>query len=148
MMPILINNTVKNLYHLMLQNDNSVCQGLRGGLGRAQSLDSIFMFSRRGDSHYIWEILLGMSLIRTPFYWYELTLIPSWKSNHLPGKMLNEITDPSSNFNSVPIEVWEWISDFTPNFTIDVITYHLVCNAEILCFPAYMPRNQLNNRCR
>ena len=40
-----------------------------------------------------------------PFYWHGLTLIPSFINNHIPSK------------------VWEGISNFTPQNTLDVITY-------------------------
>ena len=35
----------------------------------------------------------------------------------------DEITYPFPNFNGFSIEIWKWISDFTPHFTGHVITY-------------------------
>ena len=40
-----------------------------------------------------------------PFYQHGLTLIPAWISNHMPGKMWDEITYPFLNFNGETIEV-------------------------------------------
>ena len=44
---------------------------------------------------------------------------PSWISNHIPSKVWDEIICPLSNFN----DVWEWKSNFTLHFIMDVITY-------------------------
>ena len=40
-----------------------------------------------------------------PFYYYGLTLIPAWISNHMPGKVWDEITYPFLNFNGCTVEV-------------------------------------------
>ena len=37
--------------------------------------------------------------------------------------VLDEVTNPSPNFNGCTVEVWEWISNFSPHFIMDVITY-------------------------
>ena len=37
--------------------------------------------------------------------------------------MWDEITYQFQNFNDAAIEVWEWISNFIPQFTRYVITY-------------------------
>ena len=37
------------------------------------------------------------------FYWYGLTLISSWISNHMPVKVWDEITYPFQNFNGRPL---------------------------------------------
>ena len=37
--------------------------------------------------------------------------------------MWDEIIYPFLNFNSAAVEVWEWISNFIPNFTGHVTTY-------------------------
>ena len=58
-----------------------------------------------------------------PFYKQSLTLIPPKISNHMHGKVWNEITHPFPNFNSATIEVWRWMSNFIPQFMIDAITY-------------------------
>ena len=38
-------------------------------------------------------------------------------------KVWDEITYQFTKFNGSTIEVWEWISNFIPHFTMDVITY-------------------------
>ena len=50
---------------------------------------------------------------RVPFYSCGLTLIPSWISNHISGKVWDEIIYSFPNFNGATVEVWEWISNFT-----------------------------------
>ena len=52
-----------------------------------------------------------------------LTLIPAWISNYIYYEVLNEITHIFLNFNGATVEVWEWISNFTPQFTGHVIIY-------------------------
>ena len=42
---------------------------------------------------------------------------------HLPSKVWDEITYPLQNLNGEAVEVLEWISNFTPHFIMDVITY-------------------------
>ena len=60
--------------------------------------------------------------------WYNmwnniaLTLIPAWMSNHMSSKMWVEITYLLPNFNGASVEVWEWISNFIPHLTMDLIT--------------------------
>ena len=58
-----------------------------------------------------------------PFYKHGLTLTPAWISNRMPCKVLAEITSLFPNFNDCTIQVWKWISNFIPHFTMDVITY-------------------------
>ena len=48
---------------------------------------------------------------------------PSLESNHMSSKVCGEITFPFPNFSGATIEVWEWISNFIPHFSVDVITY-------------------------
>ena len=52
-----------------------------------------------------------------------MTLIPAWISNHVSGKVWDEITFPFPNFNGCTVEVWKWISNFIPHRIMDVITY-------------------------
>ena len=47
--------------------------------------------------------------------------------------MWDEIIYPFPNFNGCTIEVWEWISNFTPHFIMDVITYP--CWGSAFLFP-------------
>ena len=58
-----------------------------------------------------------------PFYWHGLTLISAWVSNHMPGKVCDELTYPFLNFNGCTVEVWEWIINLIPHFIMNVITY-------------------------
>ena len=58
-----------------------------------------------------------------PFYLQGLSLIPAWISNNMPNIVLDEIISPIQNFDGANVEVWEWISNFTSPFIMDVITY-------------------------
>ena len=69
----------------------------------------------------LWEYWLFPGT-HCPFYYHGLILILAWRSNHMPSKVWNEITYPFPNFNGCSNEVWEWISNFFPSFSIDVIT--------------------------
>ena len=40
----------------------------------------------------------------------------------MPSKVWDEITYPFPNFNVCTFEVWEWIGNFIPHFTMDVNT--------------------------
>ena len=53
----------------------------------------------------------------------ELTLIPAWKSNHMPSKVWDEITYSCLHLNGCIIGVGEWISNFIPNIIIGASTY-------------------------
>ena len=52
-----------------------------------------------------------------------ITLIPAWISNPMPSKVWDEIAYPFLNFKGCTAEIWEWISDFTPPFILDIIIY-------------------------
>ena len=54
--------------------------------------------------------------------WFNFTNL-AWVSNHMPGKVWDEITYPFPNFNGATVEVWEWISSFIPHYVMDAITY-------------------------
>ena len=43
--------------------------------------------------------------------------------NYIHGKVCDEITDPFSSFTGVTIEVWEWISNFTPRSILCLRNY-------------------------
>ena len=43
-------------------------------------------------------------------------------SNHMLGKVWDEMIYPFPNFNGCAVEVWEWINDFITHFIMDVIT--------------------------
>ena len=51
------------------------------------------------------------------------TLIPASISNYKPSKVWDEIIYPFPNFSGCIVEVWKWISNLTPHFIMDVITY-------------------------
>ena len=44
-------------------------------------------------------------LPRASFYQHGLNLIPAWISDHIPGKVWDEITYPFLNFNGSTVEV-------------------------------------------
>ena len=44
--------------------------------------------------------------------WFKIPAFPAWKRNHIPNKLWEEITYPSSNFNGWSAEDLEWISKF------------------------------------
>ena len=66
---------------------------------------------------------LSLSQIKTqrPLYWHELTLMPSWISNHMSSKGWYAIVYRFLNFNGCRAEVWEYISGFIPNCIMHVI---------------------------
>ena len=66
-----------------------------------------------------------------PFYWLGLTLIPAWLSNYICYELWGEIAYPFPNFNVATVEVWEWISNFIPNFTGHVITVLAVIKVKL-----------------
>ena len=41
----------------------------------------------------------------------------------MSSKVWDEIAYPFPNFNRCNVEVWEWISNFSTNFILHVITY-------------------------
>ena len=63
----------------------------------------------------------------SPFYLHGFTSILAWISNYIPNyihdKVSDKITYSVPNFISATVEVWEWISNFTPHLTWWVITY-------------------------
>ena len=68
-----------------------------------------------------------MSFIAVPpFINIELTLIPAWIRNYMPRKLWGEITNPFLIFNGCTTEVNEWISNFIPHFTRDVIKFSML----------------------
>ena len=76
-----------------------------------------------GRSQCQWSDLEGYGLNQLrPLLLNSLTLIPTWMSNHMPGRVWGEITYPFPNFNGCTVEVWEWISNFIPHFIMNVIT--------------------------
>ena len=41
----------------------------------------------------------------------------------MPRKIWDEITDPFPNVNGCAFKVWEWVSNYTQYFTMNVIAY-------------------------
>ena len=41
----------------------------------------------------------------------------------MPSEVWEEIIYPFPNFNGYSVEAWEWISNFIPDFIMDVIIY-------------------------
>ena len=58
-----------------------------------------------------------------PFYLYWLTLILGRISDYIHYDVWYEITYPFPNFNSAIVKVWEWISNFIPQYTGNMLTY-------------------------
>ena len=56
----------------------------------------------------------------SPFYQHGLNLILAWISNHMPSKVWDDIPYPFPNCNGCTVDLWEWISDFTPHFMMVV----------------------------
>ena len=65
---------------------------------------------------YSFSELIAVSLIGKlgPFYWYGLTWTSVCLSNHMPSKVLNEVTHPFPNFNSCTF--WKFASTLIPHF--------------------------------
>ena len=71
----------------------------------------------------VYKLIPYLLMTRGPFHQHGLTLIPAWLSNHMLSKICDEVTYSFPNFNSCIVDVWECISNFTPHFMMDVITY-------------------------
>ena len=58
----------------------------------------------------------GLSNTNLPSPSYQgpilITLIPAWKTNHMPSKMWDGISNLFANFNGPTVAVWEGISPF------------------------------------
>ena len=52
-----------------------------------------------------WASVTSLLDTRAPFYYYGLTLITAWISNHIHYKLWDEITYPFINFNGATVEV-------------------------------------------
>ena len=85
--------------------------------------------NNRRDSFAVNFSLYYRSTTRNAFYKHGLTLIPAWKSNDIHYRVWNEITYSFPNFNGcTDVDVWVWISNFTPQFTgyaCDYLTIHI-----------------------
>ena len=79
--------------------------------------------SEPGGQKPVLSLSLDLINSRGPFYQYGLTSNPPWISNYIHYEKWNEITYPIPNFNGCTVEVWDWISNFTPHLTRHVITY-------------------------
>ena len=58
-----------------------------------------------------------------PSYVHELTIIPECLSKRKLNKMRYKLINPSPNFNSAAVEVWEWIINAISQVRKTVITY-------------------------
>ena len=74
---------------------------------------------------WLLDLMSQISAVSNMDQWFLLlTLIPAWISNHMPSKVLGEITYPFPNFNRATVAVWDWIlSNIIPLIIMDVITY-------------------------
>ena len=57
----------------------------------------------------------------------------AWINNYILYNVWDEITYPFPNFNGATVEVWEWISNFTPHFTGHMAIYILRCTPGRYC---------------
>ena len=69
------------------------------------------------------DVIMETSHTRGPFYEHGLISDPAWMNTHIPRKVWDEITYSVPNFNGYTVEVWEWISNFTLHFMMDVIIF-------------------------
>ena len=55
----------------------------------------------------VWTEMTDRKWVQGPLLleWFNFSLIPAWISNHMPGKVWNEITYPFLNFNGCTVEV-------------------------------------------
>ena len=50
--------------------------------------------------------------------WYIWTWIPAYKYNCIHYNVWDKITYPFRNFKDATVEVWEWINNFIPHYTV------------------------------
>ena len=60
--------------------------------------------------------MIWVYYLQGPFYLYRITLTPAWMSNFTYHKIWDGITYLFPKFNNEAVEVWEWISNFIPDF--------------------------------
>ena len=79
------------------------------------------------ESNHLAIIIITLSqrimAVGPAYNYYELTLIPAWISKHIIGKILIEIIYLFQIFNSCADEIWEWTSNFIPQFIMYVLGY-------------------------
>ena len=68
-------------------------------------------------------VQIFMSNDQGPFYKLWLALVSRWISNHMPGKVWNEINYPFPYLHGCTTEVWKWVSIVFLHFIMDMITY-------------------------
>ena len=104
-------NALTTMQHEQFANNISnvfTCQNFSAGVLIIISQELIPISPIDSESAEFWahNALWNGSLNNSsPFYWYGLTLIPAWISNHTPGKVWDEITYPFLNFNGATVEV-------------------------------------------
>ena len=69
--------------------------------------------------------ILVVRISWVPFYYYGLALIPAWINNIFKSKVKDEIIYPFLNFKDSAVEVWEWISQSSPEITRHVIFLYM-----------------------
>ena len=64
-------------------------------------------------SIFVWALpvfLMIWVVTWVPFYWYGLTLISVWISNHMPSKVWDEIIHPFPDLNGATCNGWNYSS--------------------------------------
>ena len=54
----------------------------------------------------------------------NLTLIPTWISNHIHHTVWDDITYPFQIIYGATVEVWEWKNNFIPHFIMNKLFIH------------------------
>ena len=78
------------------------------------------LFTFHTSKYKVTHHILG---IRGPFYHHGSPLIAILISNYIHHKVWGEIIFPFADVNGFAVEVWEWISNRIPKFTVYVFTY-------------------------
>ena len=86
----------------------------------AHYAENNYKTTQHSDVTWAWRRVMGFYIL---VHYFGGKLLPAWKSNHMPSKMWDEIIYPFPNFNGCTVEVWGWMSNLVPHFTMDVITY-------------------------
>ena len=120
-------NMLMHIHHWPAGNKNT-----RSHLSAHRSISTVIYIGlyinelatgRSGTFFFLRWLMILILLPREPFYQHGLILIPAWICNHKPSKVWDEIACSFPNFNSSTGEVWGCRGNFTPHFTMDVITY-------------------------
>ena len=74
------------------------------------------LYQGKSWNYQLWQAPIGLEF-------RDVASVHGWMYHNSHYKVWHNITYPSPNFNGCTVEVWEWISDFTPHFIGHVITY-------------------------